>query len=187
MIKKFFEKVGDIGGNKMLLVDGDLLIRNATVNDVKILCKWWSDGKVMAHAGFPNGLYTDPKKLAEQLENETDLSRRLIVEIDTKKVGEMNYRIKDNTAEIGIKICDFTYQEKSYGTKALKLLIKFLFKEMKVQKIILDTNVKNLRAQHVYEKIGFTKTNISINSWRDQLGELQSSVNYELKINDYTI
>jgi RimJ/RimL family protein N-acetyltransferase len=169
----------------MLLKDDDLVIRNATVNDVQILCKWWSDGKVMAHAGFPNGVYTDPMKLAEQIENESDLSRRLIIKIETNKVGEMNYRIKDNTAEIGIKICDFSYQEKGYGTKALKLLIGFLFAEMKVQKIILDTNVNNLRAQHVYEKIGFIKTSVSLNSWRDQLGELQSFVNYELKISDY--
>lgn len=169
----------------MLLIDDNLVIRNATVNDVQILCKWWSDGKVMAHAGFPNGLYTDPKKLAEQIENESHLSKRLIIEIETNKVGEMNYRIKDNTAEIGIKICDFSYQEKGYGTKALKSLIGFLFAEMKVQKIILDTNINNLRAQHVYEKIGFIRTSVSLNSWRDQLGELQSFVNYELKISDY--
>lgn len=171
----------------MLLIDDNLVIRNATVNDVQILCKWWSDGKVMVHAGFPNGLYTDPKKLAEQIENEGDLSRRLIIEIETNKVGEMNYRIKDNIAELGIKICDFSYQEKDYGTKALKLLTKFLFAEMKVQKIILDTNINNLRAQHVYEKIGFIKTSLSLNSWKDQLGELQSSVNYELKISDYEL
>ncbi len=139
----------------MLLKEDNLVIRNATVNDVLDLCKWWSDGKIMAHAGFPNGLYTDPKKLAEQIENESDLSRRLIIEIETNKVGEMNYRINNNIAEIGIKICDFSYQEKGYGAKALKLLIDFLFNEMKVKKVILDTNVNNLSAQHVYEKIGF--------------------------------
>ena len=70
----------------MLLKEDNLVIRNATVNDVLDLCKWWSDGKIMAHAGFPNGLYTDPKKLAEQIENESDLSRRLIIEIETKKL-----------------------------------------------------------------------------------------------------
>jgi RimJ/RimL family protein N-acetyltransferase len=64
------------------------------------------------------------------------------------------------------------------------MLINYLFTEMKVEKIILDTNLNNTRAQHVYEKIGFRKTAVRINSWKDQLGALQSSVEYELKKED---
>lgn len=33
----------------------NLAIRITTREDAALLCKWWSDGKVMAHAGFPNG------------------------------------------------------------------------------------------------------------------------------------
>ena len=47
-------------------------------------------------------------------------------------------------------------------------------------KIILDTNLKNTRAQHVYESLGFTKLRVNVDSWKNQLGELQSSVDYEL-------
>lgn len=36
----------------------DLAIRNAAPADVPLLVKWWNDGAVMAHAGFPNGLHT---------------------------------------------------------------------------------------------------------------------------------
>ena len=32
-----------------------LCIRNAEKKDCAQLAKWWNDGKVMAHAGFPNG------------------------------------------------------------------------------------------------------------------------------------
>jgi RimJ/RimL family protein N-acetyltransferase len=104
-----------------------------------------------------------------------------MIEIDGKAVGEMNYRNKGSeTAEIGIKICDFTKLEKSYGTKALKMFIRYLFGELKYKKIILDTNLNNKRAQHVYEKIGFKQVGIRENSWKNQLGELQSSVDYEL-------
>ena len=48
------------------------------------------------------------------------------------------------------------------------------------KKIILDTNLNNTRAQHVYEKLGFKKIRVKNNSWKNQLGELQSSVEYEL-------
>lgn len=169
----------------MYLKNDDLVIRHATTDDVQILCNWWSNGKIMAHAGFPNGVHTDADKLSNKIKNETDAARRLIIEINSNRVGEMCYSIKDNVSEIGIKICDFSYQEKGYGTKVLKMLINYLFIEMNVEKIILDTNLNNTRAQHVYEKIGFKKTAVRIDSWKNQLGSLESSVDYELKKDDF--
>ena len=50
------------------------------------------------------------------------------------------------------------------------------------KKIIFDTNLTNTRAQHVYEKLGFKKIGIKNNSWKNQLGELQSSVDYKLMV-----
>jgi RimJ/RimL family protein N-acetyltransferase len=168
----------------MYLKNDNLVLRHATDCDVQILCDWWSDGKVMAHAGFPNGVYTDFNELMEKIKNENDFSRRLIIEIESNPVGEMNYVIENKIAEIGIKICDFSYQERGYGTKLIKMLSEYLFDEMKVQKIILDTNLNNTRAQHVYEKIGFKKVGVRTNAWKNQLGLFQSFVDYELKRED---
>jgi RimJ/RimL family protein N-acetyltransferase len=169
----------------MYLKMGNLVLRNATLDDVQILCTWWSDGKVMTHAGFPNGVQTDVNKLSEIIRNDNDISRRLIIEIDSNKVGEMSYGIENEVAEIGIKICDFSYQEKGHGTKVLKMLIEYLFMEKKVRKVILDTNLNNKRAQHVYEKIGFTKVGVRMNTWKNQIGVLQSFVDYELREEDF--
>lgn len=93
--------------------------------------------------------------------------------------------INENTAQIGIKICDFSKQNKGYGKILLSMLIFSLFNDMGYNKIILDTNVKNKRAQHVYEELGFRKIQIRENIWRDQLGELQSCVDYELFKKDF--
>lgn len=169
----------------MYLENRNLVVRPANRDDAKVLCEWWSDGKIMAHAGFPNGIKTDIDKLIDRLSKQNDNARILIIEIDTKKVGEMSYKIEDNVAEIGIKICDFKYQEKGYGTKAIKMLIKYLFNDVQVKKVILDTNLKNTRAQHVYEKLGFKKITIQKDSWEDQLGVLQSTVCYELNKEDF--
>ena len=101
----------------------------------------------------------------------------------------MSFRNKGNgIAEIGIKICETEYQEQGLGRICLSLLIKELF-GMGYEKIILDTNEKNLRAQHVYELLGFRKLRVNKDSWKDQLGNMQSSVDYELlpeDFNDYT-
>ena len=171
----------------MLIRQENLAIRNAVKEDAQTLGKWWRDGKVMAHAGFPLGLSVIDEEIAKSLMTDTDgTHRRLIIEIDGVPIGEMNYRNKGSaTAEIGIKICDFSMQEKGYGTKFLRMLIGELFGKFGYDKIILDTNLNNTRAQHVYEKLGFRRLRVNRDAWRDQLGRPQSSVDYEMSKTDY--
>ena len=171
----------------MFIRNNNLTIRNATSNDASILCKWWNDGRVMAHAGFPNGLGISEESIVQQLSSDTDeIHRRLIIEVDGEPIGEMNYRNKgNNIAEIGIKICDFSKQEKGHGKKLLTMLINALFRDLGYKKIILDTNQNNHRAQHVYEKLGFKKLRVNVDAWKNQLGELQTSIDYELVEKDF--
>jgi RimJ/RimL family protein N-acetyltransferase len=170
----------------MLLTYENLTIRDAALEDAPLLCRWWNDGKVMAHAGFPNGLNTNPEKIARRLSSSSeDTFRILILEVNGSPIGEMNYQNKGNgIAAIGIKICDFSQQGKGYGTLFLKMLISGLFARG-YKKIMLDTNVNNIRAQHVYEKLGFKSIRINHHSWMNQLGELQSSIDYELPASQF--
>lgn len=126
----------------------DISIRNAEKKDCNQLAIWWNDGKVMEHAGFPNGLGTSAAEIEKQIANDDDKTkRRLIVEYKGTLIEELFNR--------GANL------------------------------IFLDTNLKNTRAQHVYEMLGFRKVSVNIDSWKNQLGELQSSVNYELEVNDF--
>lgn len=161
-------------------LDG-IRIRNAVFADRQQLADWWNDGAVMAHAGFPNGIGTTADEVGRQIARECDeKGRTLIIEYCGRSIGEMNYRnLGDHTAEIGIKICESDYQEKGLGRIILSLFIKELF-STGFTKIVLDTNLKNLRAQHIYELLGFQKIRVNRDAWTDQLGEWQSSVDYEL-------
>lgn len=167
-------------------INGVLKIRNAELADAPTLCRWWNDGAVMAHAGFPDGLGINLGKVELDLcRDHDDVFRRLLLELDGKPIGEMSCRnMGDKTAQIGIKICVTPEQGKGYGKLYLKMLIKELF-SMGYVKITLDTNLKNERAQHVYEKLGFKKLRVNYDSWRDQRGALQSSVDYELLEQDF--
>ncbi|MGI5878485.1 MAG: GNAT family N-acetyltransferase [Christensenellales bacterium] len=172
----------------MILYYGDLAIRDANPDDAGQLCAWWNDGKIMAHAGFPNGLSETPDTIRKSLAQDSDdRGRRHMIELGGKPIGEMNYRNKGSgTAEIGIKICDFAQQNKGYGTTLLTMFIDALFTYYGYEKIILDTNVKNRRAQHVYErKLGFRCLGTREHSWLDQLGEPQYSIDYELAKEDW--
>lgn len=179
----------------MYLENGNLVIRSAEVKDAVQLNNWWNDGAVMAHAGFPNGLGESLEgTIAGIKENEEYLDQRCVIEIDDVLAGEMNFNLlKGNTAEIGIKICETAYQNQGYGSKLIWMLITYLFEDetlnskFPVYRIILDTNLKNERAQHVYEKLGFMKVRVNYGAWEDQLGVMQDSVDYEMTREQFEI
>lgn len=159
----------------------DLTIRNAGQKDCAQLALWWNDGAVMAHAGFPKGLGTNAEEIWQKIQHDSDdTRRRLMIEYRGLPIGEMSFsNVGGGVAEMGIKICDADHQDKGLGRVLLSMLIKALF-TIGYEKIILDTNLKNTRAQHVYELLGFQKLRVNQDAWRDQLGQMQSSVDYEL-------
>ena len=153
----------------------NLTIRDAVAADAAQLTAWWNDGAVMAHAGFPLGLGTTVEKVIAGLGN-----GRLVLEENERLIGEACYRkVGEGIAEIGIKICETDCQNRGLGRVILSMLISWLFAQG-FEKIVLDTNLTNKRAQHVYESLGFRKLRINYDSWTDQLGNTQSAVDYEL-------
>ena len=168
-------------------LNSELTIRTATAGDAKILSAWWNDGKIMEHAGFPLGVGTTEDKVkGKNIATISSNKQLLIVEVDNKPVGEMNYKIDNNIANFGIKICDVKYQGAGLGTKLLTMLFNHLFFTLNCNKITCDTNLKNIRAQHVYkDKMHMTQTKTLVNCWTNQVGELQSTVFFELTKEDY--
>ena len=161
----------------------NLTIRDATLGDAKLLTTWWNDGEIMKDVGFPYGLKTTIQKVKDEINSDVHL---LILELDKTPIGEMNYKERDEqSVEIGIKICHMSLQNKGLGKKYICMLISTLFNDFGYKSVVLDTALNNTRAQHVYEQIGFRKLGIRENCWRDQVGELQSAVDYELTVNDF--
>ena len=182
------DKLQFSGENNLYLEFENLTIRDAAISDAELLTKWWNDGSIMIDVGFPYGLGKNVQKVKNEIERrEFNL---LILELNKIPIGEMNYKKHDEqSAAIGIKICDSSLQNKGLGKKYLSLLISSLFNNYGYKKIVLDTALNNKRAQHVYEQIGFRKLGIRENCWRDQVGNLQSAVDYELteyEFIDYT-
>ena len=178
----------------MKIKKDNILIRSANTDDTILLNKWWNDGKVMEHAGFPNGLEQTLKDTRKSIETwEGKLGQLCIIEIDEKPIGELSYSIKDNnTAYAGWKICDFTYQNQGYGPKIIVLLVYFIFtdevinSDFTIDKILWDTMIENERAQYVYErKIGAKKLAVRKNSWKDQVGRLRTTLEYSISREDF--
>jgi len=78
-----------------------------------------------------------------------------IVEVDGKKVGNLNLRgiPDDKSGRLGI-IIDYRYQSKGYGREAMKLLEKEA-KKLGIKKLRLEVFASNKVAVNLYKKMGY--------------------------------
>ena len=169
-----------------------ILIRSAVLADAPLLNAWWNHGAVMAHAGFPKGLGQSMEETRRQIAaHEGKLSQLCMILIDGKPVGEASFRIGQNEAETGFKICDSSYQNRGYGKQIIWMVFEYLFldealgSKMPIHRIFWDTNLNNTRAQHVYEALGATRLRVVKDAFTDQLGVSQSAVEYQLTREDF--
>ncbi|XMB85594.1 GNAT family protein [Mycoplasmatota bacterium WC44] len=152
-------------------------IRVIDLEDINILYKWWTDPKVMDHAGFKYGLqqsYTSHKNNLLNEINDKDLwrtSRRFIIlDENDNPIGEVNYggySKLSRKCHIGIKICEISEQGKGYGEDVLRHFITYLFDTLNLNKIELDTMIDNKRSQSLYKKLGFKEIGICRASFYD--------------------
>lgn len=105
-----------------------LELRPALAQDAALLCRWWNDGSIMAHAGFPQGLGTTAREVAAQLQADASSHRLLLLEQGCP-VGEAVWRTagEPGTAEIGIKLCVPSARGRGLGTQYLHRLLRYLF------------------------------------------------------------
>ncbi len=68
--------------------------------------------------------------------------------------------VKNRTCVVGIMIGDKEYWGKGYGSDALKVLIKFIFEEVNMNKVKLNVFAFNNRAIACYKKVGFKEEGI---------------------------
>jgi RimJ/RimL family protein N-acetyltransferase len=193
----------------MLIKYQNLTIRNATAADTEQLITWYNDGNIMAQFGYPNGMGLEYKPEETSQDNADDTDDHLhIIELDGKPIGEMNYRSfcypdgiieldgkpidefsyrnMEGAFEPGIKICDLSARDKGYGTKLLILFIDALFRYHGCEKIILDTDMKNERAKHVYEKkLGFRVLGVQKNPSLDESEYYASVIYFEMNKADW--
>ena len=112
-----------------------LRIRNAEKKDCEQLARWWNDGKVMAHAGFPNGLGTTVAEIEKQIANDSDKTkRRLVIEYKEKLIGEMSF---------------YVYENAKYEIEKIKEKVKTLtakITELEAEKVKLENQVKSEKA-----------------------------------------
>lgn len=84
----------------------------------------------------------------------------------TRPIGRIGYGGLEPPAlhcELGIVIGERDAQNRGYGTEAIVLLIDWLVNQRAAHRVWLKTSADNVRAQRVYEKVGFVREG----TWRE--------------------
>ena len=66
-----------------------------------------------------------------------------------------NYDSRRGEAELGISIGDRRYWSKGYGTDAVATFVRYLFDNLHLDRVFLNTLDWNVRAQRAFQKAGF--------------------------------
>jgi RimJ/RimL family protein N-acetyltransferase len=67
----------------------------------------------------------------------------------------LNISQAHGAAELQIRLGDGAERSKGYGTEAVRLLLEFAFKDLRLRRVYLHVLKTNLAAIRVYEKVGF--------------------------------
>ena len=125
---------------------------------VELYTKWMNDSSILMWIGRNDISVTIDDEREWTKKTSQDNPRFNIVEKETGRlIGNCDiHRVGySRNAVIGICIGEKEGRDKGYGTEAVKLMLRFAFKEMNVHRVKLTANGDNIRAINCYTKCGF--------------------------------
>ena len=147
-----------------MIISERIRLRAIEREDTPRFVEWLNDLEVTAGLLIHLPLASwDETRWFENLANQPTEQRPLAVEarqpggpwVHIGNTGLHNINWTARSAEFGIFIGDKTFWNDGYGTEATRLMLKHGFETLNLNRIGLDVFETNLRAVHVYEKVGF--------------------------------
>ncbi|MBO8139736.1 MAG: GNAT family N-acetyltransferase [Thermosipho sp. (in: Bacteria)] len=144
----------------MKLVGEKVLLRPIEVEDAKRFVELINDEEVRQYLAlvFPINKYMEENWLKNDANNFNTVTLGIEVKDKNLLVGSTGLNNIDwinRQAEFGIGIFDKNYWNKGLGTEATKLVLKYAFEYLNLNRVYLKTYEYNKRAIRVYEKCGF--------------------------------
>ena len=138
-----------------------LRLRNATINDAKLLREWDQQPHIIASKG------NEDWEWETELPQTPEWKQQFIVSVNDHPMGfiqiidpykeETHYwgNVSTGLRAIDIWIGDKRYIGKGYGTQMMRRAIDLCFANPDVNAILVDPLSKNKRAHKFYQKLGF--------------------------------
>lgn len=144
------------------------LVRLAAPNpdaDAEIVARWSQDTEYH-RLGDDDWAYPQSVKQArEWLERDSDRRFPFLIRTrsDDRLIGDIGLWIESwahGEAWVGIGIGERDYWGHGYGTDAMRLILRFAFAELNLERVSLGVYAYNSRAIRSYEKAGFRREGV---------------------------
>jgi RimJ/RimL family protein N-acetyltransferase len=164
-----------------MLVGSRVRLRALEVADYALLHRWLNDANVMFFWGRPGNTQSLGEITAEEERNSRrGNSRKYIIETLDKNeaIGQIDYYDLDLVARscwTSIVIGNPDYWGGGYGTDAMRALLRYLFGQLGLHRVALNTHETNVRAQRSYTKNGFVQEGV-LRDWMYFDGSYQAGI-----------
>jgi RimJ/RimL family protein N-acetyltransferase len=145
------------------LLHGEMVYLNAiTRDDIPLFGKWFSDIELLSYLWMiPLVPQTEEDEMEwfEQMRKSKDFTFAIRLIANDRLIGSISLtepEWRNRSSTFGIAIGDRDYWGKGYGTDATKVILRYGFLELNLNRIELLVYNYNQRGIKSYEKVGFT-------------------------------
>lgn len=141
----------------------DVTIRKMCVDDIPLKIQWINNSLNNRYLHYDLPLEYD--KTVQWFNKIKDKKDRVdaVIEYNNIPVGLIGLlNIKDGKCEYYISMGEHNYKNKGISTEASYLILDYAFKKLHVDKVVLYTEVRNIAAQKLFEKVGFVRKGTEI-------------------------
>ncbi len=139
-----------------------VVLRPVKRADIPNFLVWFNDMEVIQYMGHYRPVTEmEEEKWVERLVGDVSRVNFVIEVLDSQtnkavgSIGFENIEPKDRQAVFGIVIGDKELWNKGYGTEAARLMIKYGFEQLNLNRISSNVYDFNLRSQKMHLKVGF--------------------------------
>lgn len=144
--------------NGRILYGKRVRLRPLEIEDAKRILRWGKNPSDLL-SGYNYGQMTQIEAKLWQRSKRSLRVRYFAIDIEDRELigylGAKNINRVKRSAQLGI-VLDPNYQSQGYGQDALERFLDYFFNEWSMDRISLEVNYFNKRALHIYQKLGFT-------------------------------
>ena len=147
----------------MFIADNDISLRIAEPGDAEQIYRWENDRSLwrVSETSAPTSLFQIEQFLLSNSDWIANRQLRLMIESPQEKepvgcVDLFEYDPIHQRAGIGILIAE-PYRGKGYATRAVKLTLEYLFKDLLLHQVHCLVDAQNTHSQQLFESLGFQR------------------------------
>lgn len=169
--------------NRVVFKTKRITVRLATVEDIEIFYRLWTDPQIMSNVGYPNGLSITREDIKCQISEggTSEFQQLLIVAIKStgQTIGEckLHWPDREGIAATDVKLLP-EFWGKKYGVEVKRGLLDYLFTHTECLAVDASPNVGNLASIKMQEAVGGVCVGESIYEFPESKREYTTPVHH---------